>query len=52
MQALPGAVHVVVRRAGHLVMLEHPLLVNEHLCDLVERAQEYDPQRARREVGA
>lgn len=52
MRALPGAVYVVVRRAGHLVMLEYPMLVNEHLCDLVERAQQYDPQRARREVGA
>ena len=52
MRRLPGAVHVVVRQAGHLVMLEHPELVNDHLLDLVERAQGADPWQARREVGA
>jgi len=35
---LPGAEHVVVRDAGHLVMLEHPDVVTEHLEDLIERA--------------
>ena len=38
MQALPRAEHVVVRHAGHLVMLEHPDVVTEHLRDLVVRA--------------
>jgi len=35
---LPHAEHVVVRQAGHLVMLEHPELVSGHLLDLVDRA--------------
>ena len=39
MRRLPGAEHVVVRDAGHLVMLEHPEVVTEHLIDLVERAR-------------
>ena len=37
-EALPSAELVVVDRAGHLVMLEHPDLVNAHLRALVERA--------------
>jgi pimeloyl-ACP methyl ester carboxylesterase len=37
-QALPHAEHVVVRQAGHLVMLEHPDVVSGHLLDLVSRA--------------
>ncbi len=36
--ALPHAEHVVVRQAGHLVMLEHPDVVTGHLLDLVSRA--------------
>ncbi|MGZ4612606.1 MAG: alpha/beta fold hydrolase [Kineosporiaceae bacterium] len=36
---LPGAEHVVVRDAGHLVMLEHPEVVTMHLVELVERAR-------------
>jgi pimeloyl-ACP methyl ester carboxylesterase len=35
---LPGAEHVVVKDAGHLVMLEHPRIVTMHLIDLVERS--------------
>jgi hypothetical protein len=35
---VPGAEHVVVRNAGHLVMLEHPDVVTMHLTDLVERS--------------
>lgn len=37
-RALPHAEHVVVRQAGHLVMLEHPDVVTGHLLDLVTRA--------------
>lgn len=35
---LPGAEHVVVEDAGHLIMLEYPDLLNEHLLDLLARA--------------
>jgi pimeloyl-ACP methyl ester carboxylesterase len=35
---VPGAEHVVVRSAGHLVMLEHPDVVTAHLEQLIERA--------------
>jgi pimeloyl-ACP methyl ester carboxylesterase len=37
---LPAAEHVVVRDAGHLVMLEHPEVVTMHLADLVERSRQ------------
>ena len=36
--ALPGAEHVVVRDAGHLMLLEHPDVVTEHLVGLIDRA--------------
>ncbi|HET7398926.1 MAG TPA: alpha/beta hydrolase [Intrasporangium sp.] len=36
--AIPGAEHVVVNDAGHLIMLEHPDLLNAHLLQLVDRA--------------
>lgn len=36
---LPGAEHVVVEDAGHILMLEHPELVTEQLLMLVSRAQ-------------
>lgn len=36
-QRVPGAEHVVIRDAGHLLMLEHPDVVNEQLLDLVDR---------------
>ena len=35
---LPGAELVVLHRGGHLLMLEHPTLVNDHLVSLFERA--------------
>lgn len=36
---VPGAEHVVLNDAGHIVMLEHPELVNEQLLELLERAR-------------
>jgi pimeloyl-ACP methyl ester carboxylesterase len=36
---VPGAEHVVVEDAGHILMLEHPDLVTEQLLALVHRAQ-------------
>ena len=38
-RCLPGAEQVVVRDAGHVIMLEHPDLLNEHLLDLVARSR-------------
>jgi pimeloyl-ACP methyl ester carboxylesterase len=35
---LPEAEHVVVRGGGHLVMLEHPGVVDDHVLELAERA--------------
>lgn len=37
-RALPGAQHVIVRDAGHVIMLEHPDLLNQQLEALVDRA--------------
>jgi pimeloyl-ACP methyl ester carboxylesterase len=34
---VPGAEHVVVEDAGHIIMLEHPEVVNEQLLALAER---------------
>ncbi|NHA68396.1 alpha/beta fold hydrolase [Phycicoccus flavus] len=36
---VPGAEHVVVEDAGHIIMLEHPELVTEQLLALISRAQ-------------
>lgn len=36
---IPGAEHIVVEDAGHVIMLEHPDVLNEHLLDLVERSR-------------
>ncbi|KRE62070.1 alpha/beta hydrolase [Nostocoides sp. Soil756] len=36
---VPGAEHVVVEEAGHIIMLEHPELVSQQLLMLVQRAQ-------------
>jgi pimeloyl-ACP methyl ester carboxylesterase len=36
---LPGAEQLLVPDAGHLVMLEHPDVVTEAICDLLERAE-------------
>ncbi|MBK7722567.1 MAG: alpha/beta hydrolase [Austwickia sp.] len=38
---LPGAEHVVVQEAGHIIMLEHPQLVNEQLMALVQRSHRH-----------
>ncbi|KGN32849.1 lipase [Knoellia sinensis KCTC 19936] len=35
---LPGSEHVVVRDAGHLIMLEHPELVSSQILELIDRA--------------
>jgi pimeloyl-ACP methyl ester carboxylesterase len=34
---VPGAEHLVVEEAGHIIMLEHPELVSEQLVELAER---------------
>jgi pimeloyl-ACP methyl ester carboxylesterase len=36
---IPGAEHVLVNDAGHIIMLEHPDVVSEQLLALVVRAQ-------------
>lgn len=36
---VPGAEHIVVQDAGHVIMLEYPDLLNEHLLELVERSR-------------
>ncbi len=36
---VPGAEHVVVSDAGHIIMLEHPEVLNEQLLLLIERAK-------------
>jgi pimeloyl-ACP methyl ester carboxylesterase len=36
-EQVPGAELVVLPEAGHLLMLEHPDVVSDHLRDLVER---------------
>lgn len=35
---IPGAEHVLVNDAGHVIMLEHPELLNAQLIQLIERA--------------
>lgn len=35
--AIPGAEHVLVREGGHVIMLEHPEVLNEQLLALAER---------------
>jgi hypothetical protein len=37
-EAIPGAEHVVVNDAGHVIMLEHPDLLNAQLVALVEQS--------------
>ncbi len=34
---VPGAEHLVVEDAGHIIMLEHPEVVSEQLLELIER---------------
>lgn len=36
---VPGAEHVVVEDAGHIIMLEHPQVVTQQLLMLISRAQ-------------
>ena len=36
---IPGAEHVLVNDAGHIIMLEHADVVSEQLLSLIERAQ-------------
>lgn len=38
-ERLPGAEHVIVRDAGHLIMLEHPEVVTGQILALVDRAE-------------
>jgi pimeloyl-ACP methyl ester carboxylesterase len=40
---VPGAELVILPEAGHLVMLEHPDVVSDHLRELVERAVRSHP---------
>ncbi|MET7763062.1 alpha/beta hydrolase [Streptomyces sp. NPDC005393] len=49
-ELLPGAELVVVEEAGHLVILEHPEVVNGHLTELLARAVDGLGGRARRDV--
>nr|WP_281497055.1 alpha/beta hydrolase [Ornithinimicrobium sp. F0845] len=37
--AIPGAEHVFVKDAGHIIMLEHHELLNRELLDLITRAE-------------
>ena len=37
-EGIPGADHIVVNDAGHVIMLEHPDLLNQHLVQLVDQA--------------
>src|SRR5690606_7752633 len=48
--AIPGAEHVFVKDAGHIIMLEHAELLNQELLDLLTRADRSRGQ-APREVG-
>jgi hypothetical protein len=34
---VPGAEHVIIEEAGHIIMLEHPEVVTEQLLELIER---------------
>ncbi|NYJ73755.1 alpha/beta fold hydrolase [Allobranchiibius huperziae] len=36
--AIPGAEYVLVRNAGHVLPLEYPEIVDEHLIDMIDRA--------------
>lgn len=37
-EGIPGAEHIVVNDAGHVIMLEHPDLLNSHLVQLVDQS--------------
>ncbi len=54
-RALPGAEHVLVEEAGHLIHLEHPDLLNDQLLALLDRARRHHADEfpeARREAPA
>ncbi len=36
-EGIPGADHIVVEEAGHIIMLEHPDLLGAHLLELIEQ---------------
>ncbi|WP_116114583.1 alpha/beta fold hydrolase [Austwickia chelonae] len=36
---LPGAEHIVIEDAGHVIMLEHPEILNEQILALLRRAE-------------
>ena len=38
-ERLPGSVHVVVEESGHLIMLEHPVVVTGQVLALIDRAE-------------
>lgn len=38
-EAIPGAEHVFVKDAGHIIMLEHPELLSQELLALITRAE-------------
>ena len=38
---VPGAEHVVVAEAGHIIMLEHPELVSEQVLALIDRSRRH-----------
>jgi pimeloyl-ACP methyl ester carboxylesterase len=46
-ERLPHAEHLVLRNAGHLMMMEHPEEVSHHLVDLVERSLQANSRRFR-----
>jgi pimeloyl-ACP methyl ester carboxylesterase len=42
-EELPRAEYIVVRPGGHLLMMEHPEIVTEHIVEVVERAGRSGP---------
>ncbi|MEU4890805.1 alpha/beta hydrolase [Streptomyces sp. NPDC044780] len=49
-ELLPGAELVILEEAGHLVILEHPEVVNGHLTELLTRAVDGAGDRTKRGV--
>lgn len=50
-QAIPGAEHVFVKDAGHIIMLEYPDLLAGELLDLIARAERSRGQQSRAVTG-
>ena len=44
-RTLAGAQHVIVRDAGHVIMLEHPDLLNQQLGAMIERAAKREEEQ-------